>query len=189
MIRNTLTLFFICFLTNLLLSQNDGSTAESRALYPERYISPLDANLHQEEVEVEYFAHQLSQLKDAFADNNSSNIVVRESAVLMALRNEINQLELRLASDAAQAERRKTASNGTMTTESSANQAPARDPLADATTPDEVRFETFQYTLAAFERHSFDPGKPEEAARDFAKLDNVLKIMQDALAELKAIRR
>ena len=155
----------------------------------DRQVSPADASLQQAAVEVEYFAQQLSLLKEAYKANNSSNIVVRESAVLMALRNEINQLEFKLAHDAAQAERRKSASSGQITQAATIQDAPARDPLAEAVSPDEVRFETMQYTLAAFERHSFDPGKPEEAARDFAKLDNILKIMREALAEQQVVRQ
>ena len=36
-------------------------------------------------------------------------------------------------------------------------------------------------TLAAFEGHAFDPAQPEAAARDFAKLDEFLKMMQEGL--------
>lgn len=187
MIRNLIPLCIFCCLAFGATAQTEASTALT--ISNDRFVSPVDANVQQETVEVEYFAHQLAQLKEAYAANNFSNIAVRESAVLMALRNEINQLELKVASDAAQTERRKSASSGQLTRAASPAEAPARDPLADATTPDEVRLETMQYTLAAFERHAFDPSKPEDAARDFAKLDNILKIMQEALAELKAIRR
>jgi hypothetical protein len=187
MMRNIAPLFLICLFSNLLSAQNG---AEGNApLHPDRHVSPADVSMRQEAAEVEYFGLQLSLLKQAFEAKNASNIVVRESAVLMALRNEINQLELKLSADAAQTERRKTASSGQISAPANLGEAPARDPLADAVTPDEKRFETFQYTLAAFERHSFDPSKPEEAARDFAKLDKVLKVMQEALAELQAARR
>ncbi|MDO8367830.1 MAG: hypothetical protein Q7T20_13595 [Saprospiraceae bacterium] len=43
--------------------------------------------------------------------------------------------------------------------------------------------------LAAFEAHAFDPARPESAARDFAKLDEFLKIMQEELESLKIIKR
>jgi hypothetical protein len=187
MIRNLIPLFLLCLFSNLLSAQVDANGA--LATQPERYVAPVDANLRQEAVEVEYFASQLAQLKEAYAANNATNLIVRESALVLAMRNELSQLELKLAAQSAQTERRKSASSGQLTRAATPEEAPARDPLAEAVTPDEIRFETIQYTLAAFERHAFDPAKPEVAARDFAKLDQVLKIMQEALAELQAIRR
>ena len=188
MIRNLIPLCFICLFSSFLSAQTPttGTTANA---HPERNLSPADASLQQDEAEVAYFAHQLALLREAYAANNASTLVLHESAVLMALRNEINQLELKLSTQAAQAERRKSASSGQLTQAAKPEEAPVRDPLADATTPDEIRFETMQYTLAAFERHSFDPSKPQDAARDFAKLESVLKIMREALAESKVVRQ
>lgn len=47
----------------------------------------------------------------------------------------------------------------------------------------QTRLATMNQMMADFESHAFDPGKPEAAARDFAKLDDFLAMMQ---AELKA---
>jgi hypothetical protein len=47
------------------------------------------------------------------------------------------------------------------------------------------RLEKTNSILAAFEGHAFDLAQPEAAAQDFAKLDAFLKMMQDALLELK----
>lgn len=186
MIRILIPLFFLFAFFTTSFSQRDAGAI---SLEPTRYVSPVDLNLNQETVEVEYYAKQLSLLKEAYAAKDAGKIAVYESAVLMCLRTEINQLELKLASETAQNERRKSAASGTLTPPSSPDDAPARDPLADAVTPDEVRFETLQYTLAAFQRHSFDASKPEDAARDFAKLDKIQTLMQEALAELKATVR
>jgi hypothetical protein len=177
MIRNLILLPLICLFSNALNAQE----------HPDRIqISPEETLLKQETAEVQYYAQQLSNLKAAFEAKDNGKIAVYESAVLMSLRNEINQLDLKLATHAAQAERRKLAGSGEITQAASPAEAPRRDPLADATTPDEIRFETLTYTLAAFDRHAFDPSKPEAAAKDFEKLDAVLKIMEEALAELKA---
>ncbi len=185
MMHSVTSLFLICFFCNALLAQTDANgTVRS-----ERYVSPADASLRQDIAEVDYFASQLEQLKAAYAANNVSAMIVRESAVIMALRNEINQLELKLAENTVQAERRKSAGSGQINAAIPSTEAPARDPFAEATTPDEIRFETMKNTLAAFERHSFDPGKPDDAARDFAKLDNVLKIMREALVAGQPIRQ
>lgn len=171
--------------TQLLVAQSNRDVSLERR----SYISQVDLNLEQEASEVTYYAHWLNQLKTAYAAKDMGKIISCESAVLMGLRNEINQLELKIASETAQTERRKSASSGQITAGSSPDDAPARDPLAEAVTPDEVRLETMQYTLAAFERHVFDPADPEAAARDFAKLDKIQVIMQEALAELQAIHK
>ncbi len=177
MIRNLIPLLLFCLCANALNAQE----------HPDRIkISPEETLLRQETAEVQYYAQQLANLKAAFAAKDNGKIAVYESAVLMSLRNEINQLDLKLATHAAQAERRKLASSGQITQAATAEEAPRRDPLADATTPDEIRFEALAYTLAAFDRHAFDPSRPEDAAKDFEKLDAVLKIMEEALAELKA---
>src|SRR5690349_24014548 len=180
-------LFILCTFSSTLYSQADDSARKQ--LYPDRYQSQQEADLHQQEMEVEYFAQQLALLKEAVATNNAGNIAVRESAVLMALRKEMNQLEVRIAADANQAEQRKSAGSGVINQAPTVRETPTRDPLAEPVTPDEKRFEAMEYTLAAFDRHSFDPAKPDDAARDFAKLDNILSIMREALAELKAARK
>lgn len=186
MIRNISPLFFLFLFSATSFAQTD---ANANSTLSERYVSPALLSLQQEEAEVIYFEQQLKQLKAAFAANKQGEVIVRESAVVMALRTEVDQLSLKLAADAAQTERRKSASSGAITRAASPDEAPARDPFADATTPDEINYETMVYTLGAFERHAFDPSKPEEAARDFAKLDKILKIMQDSLAALKAARQ
>ena len=43
--------------------------------------------------------------------------------------------------------------------------------------------------LESFEGHVFDPAQPEAATRDFAKLDEFYKMMQEALQELKGQAR
>lgn len=177
MIRNLIPSLFICLLSSNITAQNHSDRIA---------ITPEEAELQQEAVEVQYYAQQLANLKAAYAAKDDGKIAVYESAVLMSMRNEINQLDLKIATHAAQAERRKLAGSGQLTQAATPEEAPRRDPLADATTPDEIRFETLTYTLAAFDRHAFDPSRPEDAAKDFAKLDAVLKIMEDALAELKA---
>ena len=44
-----------------------------------------------------------------------------------------------------------------------------------------LRLEKTTSTLKAFEAHSFDPSKPEVAARDFALLDEFLLLMKEGL--------
>ena len=179
-------LALLLLFVQLLSAQSDRSSV---SLERRSYISPLELNLEQEAAEVTYYAHWLGLLKEAYAANDMGKVISYESAVMMGLRTEINQLELKVASETAQTERRKSASSGQIVSGSSPDDAPARDPLADPVTPDEVRLETMQYTLAAFERHAFDPADPAAAARDFEKLDKILVIMQEALAELQAIRK
>ena len=54
------------------------------------------------------------------------------------------------------------------------------DQLAASTTePNNSSLAKMNATLAAFEGHAFDPAQPEAAARDFAKLDEFLKMMQE----------
>ena len=184
MIRNLIPLFLICLFSSALMAQINASTDPARER--DQTPTPAVAHLNQETVEVQYFFQQLANLKAAFAAKDNGKIAVYESAVLMGLRNEINQLELKLATESAQAERRKLATSGQINQAATAEEAPKRDPFAEATTPDEIRFEALQYTLAAFDRHSFDPSKPDDAARDFEKLDKVQKIMEEVLAELRA---
>ncbi|MBL7826993.1 MAG: hypothetical protein JNJ57_10210 [Saprospiraceae bacterium] len=180
-ILSLLSIFFICITFSTAQTDGQGSVA------PRQYLSPLEVKLEQEESEVQYYKKWLGELKAAYQAKDMGKVASYESAVLMSLRNEINQLELKIDSEAAQTERRKSAYSGQLTPVSSPDEAPARDPLAEAVTPDEIRLETMKYTLAAFDRHAFDPGTPEVAARDFAKLDKIQVIMEEALAELKAI--
>ena len=57
---------------------------------------------------------------------------------------------------------------------------------SEATATTKIRLESMNLTLAAFEAHAFDPSKPEIAARDFAKLDEFLKLMLQELAEVSS---
>jgi hypothetical protein len=184
MMRHFFYLLFVIISPFCLNAQTDN-----HAVSQERYVSPALLNLQHEESEVAYYSHHLKLLKAAFAEKNISEIIVHESAVVMALRNEVDQLSLKIAANSAQMERRKLAGSGTITQAAKPEEAPARDPFAEASTPDEARYETMSYTLAAFDRHAFDPGRPEDAARDFEKLDKVQKIMEEALAELKSARQ
>lgn len=183
MTRFFIPLFLICFFSSLLSAQTDASSNVSAR--PERQASPRETMLKNEAAELSNYSYHLAQLKEAFAANNAGKMAVEESIVIMALRDEISQLNVKLAAETAQAERRKSASSGQLTQAANPEEVPARDPLADAVTPDEIRLEQMQYTLAAFERHAFDPSKPADAARDFAKLDKVEEMMRKALAELK----
>jgi hypothetical protein len=68
------------------------------------------------------------------------------------------------------------------------SERPKRDPLADPETPTEKHLEQMHYIMAAFQKHAFDPSKPDDAARDFAKLDEFVKIMQEDLEDLKKVQ-
>ncbi|MCB0525406.1 MAG: hypothetical protein H6576_10140 [Lewinellaceae bacterium] len=174
--------YYLFLLASFFLTQ---ALAQTDADIPaDRYKTDQEIKLNQEMVEVEYYTLQLSKLKEAFAAKDISKTVVLESAVLMALRNEINQLELKLAEESAQLQRRRTASSGQINGGDEPVQLTARDPFAEPVTPDEKRLETMQYTLAAFQKHSFDPAQPEQAKLDFEKLDKIQQIMEEALSEL-----
>lgn len=58
----------------------------------------------------------------------------------------------------------------------------------DRTPAAKARLEKMSQTLASFQQHAFDPAQPEAAARDFAQLDDFLKIMQEELETLKAAK-
>jgi len=183
MLTRTFLLLLPLFFTASLLSgqENPANAAPSREV---RYKSPLDADIAKETYEVEHFAKNLGLLKSAFEKQDISGIVANERAILEAMRMETQQLEDKVAGDKIQAERRAKASAGEPLPGGAA-QRPKRDPFAEAETTSEQRLETMRYTMLAFERHAFDPGKPEDAARDFAKLDAFLKVMQEELADLK----
>jgi hypothetical protein len=122
---------------------------------PRRYPTVEEVKLEQEASEVQNYASWLAQLKTAFSERDMGKIAVCESAVLMALRLEINQLAAVAGGEYG-------------------------------STSDRSRLEAMRRTLVAFDGHAFDPGKPENADRDFAMLDNVLVLMQEALAEIKS---
>lgn len=48
-----------------------------------------------------------------------------------------------------------------------------------------LHLEKMTAIFESFEGHTFDPAQPEAAARDFAKLDEFYKIMQEVLQALK----
>lgn len=185
MLRTTFSILTFALILNNLQAQESHSPTPRPTL---QSLSPVDANLQKETSEVESFARNLAALKAAYANKDASKTIAYEAYVLRGMRDETDQMIERAAAESAQAEHRKNASSGQITGAIPVENAPARDPFAEATTPTEIRLEKMQYTLAAFERHSFDPGQPEAAARDFAKLDAFLAILQEELAELKKIK-
>ena len=122
---------------------------------PRRDPTVEEVRLEQEASEVQNYASWLAQLKTAWSERDMGKIAVCESAVLMALRLEINQLSALAGGEYGSAS-------------------------------DRSRLEVMRRTLVAFDGHSFDPARPENADREFAMLDNVLAMMQEALAEIKS---
>jgi hypothetical protein len=122
---------------------------------PRRYPTVEEVRLEQEASEVQNYASWLAQLKTAWSERDMGKVAVCESAVLMALRLEINQLSALAGGEYGSAS-------------------------------DRSRLEVMRRTLVAFDGHSFDPARPENADREFAMLDNVLAMMQEALAEIKS---
>lgn len=185
MLKHSISLCLpLVFLAFALQAQDNAQPAPtSREV---RYKSPLDEDLAKESFEVDYFAKHLARLKDAFDKKEMSNIVANEKVILESMRMETQQMEDKVAGEKVQAELRKNAASGTPST--AKGERPKRDPFADAETVSEKRLETMRYTMGAFERHSFDPANPAQAAKDFVKLDEFLKIMQDELGELKKVR-
>jgi hypothetical protein len=163
----------------------DGAQASDQRV---RFKSPLDTDLGLETFEVEYFANQLALLKSAFKAANTNQIVVSERNLVEAMRREIDQMEEKVASDKAQTERRKRAASGTPE-QVEPTDKPKYDPFAEASTDSEKRLETMRYTMAAFERHSFDPSNEAQGNRDFAKLEAFLSAMQEELEVLKQIKK
>ena len=186
MLRLSLSFFAILLFINGLTAQTDAASTERLTA---QMLNAVDADLNKETQEVEDFARKLASLKAAFAEKDASKMVAYEAYVLRGMRIEADQMLAKANTEAAQTERRKTSNTGQITPPAKLEEAPARDPFAEATTPTEIRLEKMTYTMAAFERHTFDPAKPEAAARDFAKLDEFLKIMQEELAELKKTRQ
>ena len=60
--------------------------------HPRRYPTVEEVRLEQEASEVQNYASWLAQLKTAYSERDMGKIAMCESAVLMALRLEINQL-------------------------------------------------------------------------------------------------
>jgi hypothetical protein len=186
MLRTLFFLFSGLLVINTLSAQTDIGPSRRATV---QQMSPADADLYKETNEVESFARNLAALKTAFAEKNTSRITAYEAYILRGMRDETDQMTAKANAEAAQKERRKLAGAGQIISATTPAETPARDPFAEATTPTEIRLESMTYTMAAFERHAFDPGQPEAAARDFAKLDAFLKIMQEDLDELKKARQ
>jgi hypothetical protein len=186
MMRSLVLFLFIPLTFNVLSAQTDQATTRQKAV---EHLSPVDANLQKETAEVAFFAERLQLLRAAFEQKDLGKVVAYEAALLGSMRVEIAQMEAKAAAESARAQSRKQASSGQLTPAPDPANAPKRDLFAEATTPTEIRLEQMQYTLAAFERHAFDPAKPDEAARDFAKLADFQKIMEMELAELGSVGR
>lgn len=182
MLRFSISIFSFCLFINGLHAQSTESTS---ARTTTQSLSAVDANLQKESEEVATFARKLAALKTAFAEKDASRTVAYEAYLVNAMRRETEQMSAKATTESAQTERRKSAASGQITPAARPEDAPPRDPFAEATTPTEIRLEKMTYTLAAFERHAFNPAEAEAAARDFAKLDAFLTIMEDELAELK----
>ncbi|MFM9949413.1 MAG: hypothetical protein ACKV1O_15865 [Saprospiraceae bacterium] len=194
MLRFFFYLLFSIFFFSGLNAQTDVTSTERLT---QQQLSPADADLLKETNEVANFARKLAALKTAFVEKNMSQIVANEAYILLGMREEIDQMTAKAMTAAAQVERRKTATSGQITPAAKPEEAPdfvissgkpSRDPFAEATTPTEIRLEKMTYTMAAFERHAFDPAQPEAAAKDFARLDAFLSIMQEELGELKKLK-
>lgn len=178
--------FSISLLITLLFNFAAQAQADVTAPRPTKQsLTPAEASLLDETSDVAAFARKLELLKIAFAEKDASRIVAYEAYVLSAMRQKTDQIAARSVLEAAQTERRKSASSGQITPPAKVEEAPARDPFAEAVTNTEIRLEKMQMILASFERHAFDPAQPEAAKRDFAKLDEFLQLMRDDLARLQ----
>lgn len=182
-----LLLAFTCLtISTQVQAQTDAQPAAGRA-ETVRYKSPLDADLNIKAAQVEYFSTELKMLKTAFDKNESSRVVLGERNLVAQMRYETEAMEEKVAGEKVQRERRSKAGSGTV--EQAGDVArPKRDPFADPETISEQRLEQMRITLANFDRHAFDPGNPDAAKRDFAKLDAFLQILEAELAELKKIK-
>lgn len=182
-----LLLAFSCLtISTQTQAQTDGQPAAGRA-ETVRYKSPLDADLNIKTAQVEYFSTELKMLKTAFDNKESSRIVLGERNLVAQMRYETQAMEDKVAGDKVQRERRSKASSGAVE-QAGEMTRPQRDPFADAETVSEQRLEQMRMTLAAFDRHAFDPGNADAGKRDFAKLDAFLQILEAELAELKKIK-
>lgn len=155
-----------------------------------RYQPPMDADLAVESAQVDYFRTELKMLKTEFESKNPSGIVLHERNLVELMRFETQSMEDKVEGEKVQRERRK---QNPPSSDGNAAQAgetarPQRDPFADPETPSEQRLEQMRLTLGLFDRHAFDPGNPDQAKRDFAKLDAFLQILEADLADLKRIK-
>jgi len=146
--------FFISLLaTGLLLHGLHAQTnTTTTSRQTVQQLSPADAERHKQTTEVEVFARKLTALKTSFAAKEVSRIIAYEAFLLRAMQNEIYQIDIN---------------------------APTASTPTDAS--NQIRLEKMNNILAAFEGHAFDTAKPEDAARDLAKLDEFLKLMQEEL--------
>lgn len=184
MLRSLILLpFAALFLATKLSAQFDTPRPTLQSL------STDDAFLQQRTNEVTAFAEHLASLKAAYQQNNDRVMNAEKVYLMNAMRREIDLMDQKAMAEAARAERRKSANSGQLTPPANTEEAPKRDLFAEATTPAEINLEKMQYTLAAFDRQSFDPGQPEKAAQDFAKLDEFLKIIQADFDALKRARQ
>lgn len=149
-------MFRLLFLALSFFLFSKGLSAQAddaaSARHTTQQLSPTDATLQQETKEMNGFARKLASLKTAFAEKDASRIVAYEAYLLNAMRTELDQISAKA-----------TATSGEM----------------GAIT--QTRLEKMTHIFAAFEGHAFDPAQPEAAARDFAKLDEFLKLMQEEL--------
>lgn len=95
-----------------------------------------------------YFNLQLNKLKAAYEAGNLSDLIANEQKVQDLLRKQTLELEAKIAKN--------------------------------ATTPtaSQQRLEQMKRILAAFDGHSFDLGKPAEAKKDFALLDEFARALE-----------
>lgn len=147
---------FILFTILSVNTLNAQSGAPISPRLTSQQLSPAEAALQKETAEVEQFARKLALLKTAFAEKDASKIVAHESALQLAMRNEVDQWSA---------------------LQNSGSGAASKSAKA--------RLKKMSETLAAFDGHAFDPAQPEAAKRDFAALDAFLKWMQEALREKK----
>jgi hypothetical protein len=156
MSRFFLSLFSILLFINHLNAQSEAVPTGRLAVQD---LSPAEAKLHQETIEVEGFARKLSALKTAFAEKDQGRIVAYEAHILRGLRNETDQMIAKASATAGQASQENTRIK--------------------------ISLEKMTSIMADFEGHSFSTAQPDLAARDFAKLDAFLSIMQEELATTK----
>jgi len=183
----SILLVFSCLaISTQALSQTDAQATAGRR-ETVRYKSPLDADLNIKTAQVEYFSTELKMLKTAFDKNESSRIVLGERNLVAQMRFETQAMEDKVDGEKVQRERRAQTGSGNAVP-AGETARPKRDPFADPETVAEQRLEQMRMTLAAFDRHAFDPGNPEAAKRDFAKLDAFLQILEAELADLKKIK-
>jgi len=146
--------FILSFIATFLFFNglNAQSGAASNGRHTTQQLSPSEAILHKETNELDAFSRKLTALKAAFAEKNASRVVAYEAYILRAMRNETDQMILKISAESA---------------------------LARSSS--QIRLEKMDNILVAFEGHAFDLTKPEAAARDFLKLDEFLQLMRETL--------